>query len=70
MNKIGQKFVIEISDTFTSVDSNGNISTLYRIKGFNSLVFDDEGLSRLIPIESHNTEILTNVLGNFSEKVK
>lgn len=68
MSKIGQKYVIEIDDIFTSVNADGSITNLYHVKGFNSLVFDNEGLSRLVPIENHNTEILTNVLGNFAEK--
>lgn len=68
MSKIGQKYVIEIDDIFTSVNADGSFKNLYHVKGFNSLVFDDEGLSRLVPIENHNTEILTNVLGNFAEK--
>lgn len=40
---IGDKYVIEIAEEFT--DSNNN--KLYRIKGFNSLVFDKNGLYKL-----------------------
>ena len=43
MYKKGDKFVIEIGDEYKS--ESGNV--LYRIKGFNSLVFDKGGLDRL-----------------------
>lgn len=43
MYKKGDKFVIEIDDIMTGCDSK----TLYRIKGFNSLVFDDYGLEQI-----------------------
>ena len=43
MAKVGDKFVIEISDIFKSEDG----TELYRIKGFNSLVFDSEGIRKL-----------------------
>ena len=41
--KMASKFVIEIEEQFTGQDGN----KLYRVKGFNSLVFDEEGLKRL-----------------------
>lgn len=43
MYKKGDKFVIEIDDIMTGCDSK----ILYRIKGFNSLVFDDYGLEQI-----------------------
>ncbi len=43
MYKIGDKFIIEIGDTFNNTERE----TLYRIKGFNSLVFDEYGLDKL-----------------------
>lgn len=43
MYKKGDKFVIEIDDIVTGCDSK----VLYRIKGFNSLVFDDYGLEQI-----------------------
>ena len=43
MHKKGEKFVIEIDDIMTG--DNGEI--LYKIKGFNSLVFDDYGLDQI-----------------------
>lgn len=45
MNKYnkGDKFEIEIGKTF----DDGNGKTLYLIKGFNSLVFDEHGLNKI-----------------------
>lgn len=42
MYKVGDKFIIEIDEIF---ENKGK--TLYRIKGFNSLVFDKNGLNKL-----------------------
>ena len=56
MYKTGDKFIIEISDEYDlSVETMQDITddnltapqTLYRIKGFNSLVFDENGLDKL-----------------------
>ena len=41
--KVGDKFVIEVGEIIP--DKNGK--PLYRIKGFNALVFDDVGINRL-----------------------
>lgn len=41
--RIGDKYIIEIGSTFYSPQMGNR----YFIKGFNSLVFDDIGLSRL-----------------------
>lgn len=49
--KVGDKFEIEIDSEF--VDENDN--KLYRIKGFNSLVFDNNGLNKLKKIEPEVT---------------
>ncbi len=46
MYKIGDKFIIEIDEVFENKDK-----TLYRIKGFNSLVFDKVELEKLKSIE-------------------
>lgn len=43
MVKSGDKFVIEIESVF----GGKNGEKLYRVKGFNSLVFDDYGLEKL-----------------------
>ena len=39
MANVGDKFIIEIGEVFTE--------NLYRVKGFNSLVFDDNVLNKL-----------------------
>ena len=44
--KVGDKFEIEISDVLKPNDPMV-CGDLYKIKGFNTLVFDDYGLSRL-----------------------
>lgn len=40
--KVGEKYIIEISDVITT--NNGNLA---KIKGFNALVFDEFGLDKL-----------------------
>lgn len=42
--KVGDKFVIEVGEIILSKDGK----LLYKIKGFNALVFDDVGISRLM----------------------
>lgn len=46
------KYVLELSDKF--MDENGNV--LYKAKGFNSLVFDDTGITKLEKFD----DIVTN----------
>ena len=46
--KAGDKFEIEIEET---ADCNLTAEKLYKIKGFNSLVFDQSGLDKLTKIE-------------------
>lgn len=46
--KQGDKFVIEIAEAHTHWADDGYPMSLYRIKGFASLVFDDKGLTRLV----------------------
>ena len=51
--KVGDKFIIEIAEVYENVLSGVDVfeaatsEPLYRIKGFNSLVFDKNGLDRL-----------------------
>lgn len=45
MPKIGDRYIIEIDKTLT--DSNCD-NPVYRIKGFNSLVFDQNGIDKLV----------------------
>lgn len=46
----GQKFTIEIAEVHTHYSDGLMPMSLYRIKGFSSLVFDDRGLERLLEI--------------------
>lgn len=64
MAKVGDKFIIEIGEVFTAkgtymaygCEENEYEENLYRIKGFNSLVFDDDGLSKLEKYEPPEEE--------------
>lgn len=51
--KAGDKFEIEIEET---ADCNCEPWRLYKIKGFNSLVFDQKGLDQLAKIDPKQTE--------------
>jgi hypothetical protein len=49
MAKIGDKFMLEIGEVYNA--ENGQFpSKLYKVRGFNSLVFDDEGIRKLSQI--------------------
>ena len=50
--KIGDKFIVEIGDGF--VDGDGK--RYYRAKGFNTLFFDDLGLSKLEKLKQDETQ--------------
>lgn len=45
--KRGEKFVIEIAEVHTHYSDNEEPYSLYRVKGFNSLVLDDYALNKL-----------------------
>lgn len=47
--KVGDRFIIEIGEIYHNDDGG---APLYRVKGFNSLVFDESGLSKLQKIEA------------------
>ena len=65
MAKVGDKFIIEIESVYGKLNGNefsedeeylrGN-PRLYTIKGFNSLVFDEDGLNRLEKYEPPEEE--------------
>ena len=51
---VGDKFVIEIGEVYSSglpFANDDEPSILYRIKGFNSLLFDENGLDKLKKLE-------------------
>ena len=61
--KVGDKFIIEIAEVYENVLSGiyGFKATtsepLYRIKGFNTLIFDKNGLDKLEEIEDKKNDI-------------
>lgn len=61
--KVGDKFIIEIAEVYENVLSGVDVfeaatsEPLYRIKGFNSLVFDKNGLDKLEEISDKNNYI-------------
>lgn len=61
MYEAGDKFVIEIGEAyiycgFRETEEQKNMpARLYRIKGFKSLVFDENGLKKLKPVGSEET---------------
>lgn len=55
MSRVGDKFIIEVGSEYGNSGSSGP-NKLYRIKGFNSLVFDEEGFRRLKKYESPEKE--------------
>lgn len=56
MAKIGDKFVLEIEEIYDTDIHNGikSPAKLYRMKGFNSLVFDENGLHKLQTYKTKN----------------
>ena len=54
MTSVGDLFVIEIAEIFKGAESG---YTKYRIKGFDNLIFDDKGISKLEKIEDFNEKI-------------
>lgn len=51
---VGDKFVMEVGEVFVnglSFENDSKPCELYRIKGFNSLVFDESGLDKLKKLE-------------------
>lgn len=71
--KVGDKFIVEIEET---ADCNCEPWRLYKIKGFNSLVFDDFGLDKLKKQDDEIFELkdLVNVreenIMNLNQKLK
>ena len=70
--KAGDKFIIEIETHYNHSgeknsarplnDSDGaDVPTLYRVRGFKSLVFDEDGLSRLQPLNEMTAEEYLNI---------
>lgn len=66
--KEGMRYVIEIEEVYVSAHAGSKPERLYRVKGFNSLVFDEEGLKKLIPYERYKIETLTDVIKSVIDK--
>lgn len=71
---MGKKYVIELEEEPFVSSEPGEYKKLYRVKGFNSLVFDEEGLKRLTPYKDQQkgelfdfSEQLNEALGRFWE---
>lgn len=57
---VGDRFIIEIgaiADVQGLGADNDNIDTLYKVKGFNSLVFDDNGIKKLAKAKDLKDEV-------------
>lgn len=57
---VGDRFIIEIgaiADVQGFGADNNNIDTLYKVKGFNSLVFDDNGIKKLAKVNDLKDEV-------------
>lgn len=52
--KKGTKLTIEIAEVHTHYTDDGKPYSLYRVKGFNSLVLDDYAISKLKELERGN----------------
>ena len=71
---MGKKYVIEIEDGaflkdmsnigWMNPENQMKNERLYRVKGFKSLVFDEVGLSKLIPLEDYIRRILEYMSGD------
>jgi len=66
--RVGSKFIVEVEEIYvSSADDDLTPKRLYRMKGFNSLVFDDEGIEHLESIEEYKLKLLTEILGHFTK---
>lgn len=57
MAKVGDKYIIEIDGTFAKTTNHG-CEKLYRIKGFKSLVFDENGLDKLEKYNEDTSDVI------------
>ena len=54
--KIGEKYILEIERILEYTDGDGNERRIAKVKGFNSLMFDDVGLGKLEKLEDLEKE--------------
>lgn len=64
MTNIGDKFIITIGDKAENEQSG---ETLYRIKGFKSLVFDENGINKLEKYDEKGTQ---EIIDAYTKKIK
>lgn len=64
MANIGDKFIITIGDKAENEQSG---ETLYRIKGFKSLVFDENGINKLEKYDEKGTQ---EIIDAYTKKIK
>lgn len=64
--EVGKKYVVEIEEIYVAVTPDATPQRLYRIRGFNSLVFDDAELKKLTPIEDYKLQLISEVLNGIS----
>lgn len=65
--KEGTKYVVEVEEIYVAAHANTEPQRLYRIKGFDSLVFTEEELEKLIPYERYKLEMITDVLKGITD---
>lgn len=62
---VGDKYIVEVQAVFHDADYPIT-SELYRIKGFNTLVFDHYGLNQLERLEKHDDKLITKLAKNYT----
>ena len=64
------KYIIEIEDIYVNNSNNSPDAPkhLYRVKGFNSLVFDEDALSKLESLQEYKLNLLTDIMGHFTKE--
>ena len=60
--KEGTKYVVEVEEIYVAAHANTEPQRLYRIKGFDSLVFTEKELAKLVPYEQYKLEMLSDVI--------
>lgn len=64
---VGDKYIIELEEVYHG-ENHPNSLELYRVKGFNTLVFDHYGLNRLERLDEHDDALITKLAKNYYTK--
>ena len=67
-HKKGDRFILEIAEVHTHFTDKGKPYSCYRVKGFNTVMFDDYGLERFIFLEDKNEELIEEDINQFIEQ--